>query len=93
MSGERLQRTVELVKNSPYKDRIRILTGFNFQNVGPGWADRAVQQLDADLKAGAVGIGEIMLERDRVPFLRHHAARLHEAIRQPDVIELDGAPQ
>jgi len=60
MSGERLQRTVELVKNSPYKDRIRILTGFNFQNVGPGWADRAVQQLDADLKAGAVGIGEIM---------------------------------
>jgi hypothetical protein len=60
MSGERLQRTIELVKNSPYKDRIRILTGFNFQNVGPGWADRAVQQLDADLKAGAVGIGEIM---------------------------------
>ena len=60
MSGERLQRTVELVRNSPYKDRIRILTGFNFQNVGPGWADKAVQQLESDIKAGAVGVGEIM---------------------------------
>jgi predicted TIM-barrel fold metal-dependent hydrolase len=60
MSGERLARTIELIKSSPYKDRIRILTGFNFQGVGPGWGAKAVQQLEADLKAGAVGIGEIM---------------------------------
>jgi uncharacterized protein len=60
MSGERLQRTIELVRNSPYKDRIRILTGFDFRNVGPGWADKAVKQLESDIKAGAVGIGEIM---------------------------------
>jgi predicted TIM-barrel fold metal-dependent hydrolase len=59
-SGEPLQRALDLVKNSPYKDRIRILTGFNFQNVGPGWAATAVQRLEADVKAGAVGVGEIM---------------------------------
>ena len=59
-SGEALQRSLDLVKNSPYKDRVRILTGFNFQNVGPGWAAKAVQQLEADVKAGAVGVGELM---------------------------------
>jgi len=31
----------------------------NFQNVRPGWAERAVAQLEADVAAGAVGIGEI----------------------------------
>jgi uncharacterized protein len=36
-----------------------VLTGINFQNVGPGWAQRAVAQLEADVAAGAVGIGEI----------------------------------
>jgi predicted TIM-barrel fold metal-dependent hydrolase len=41
------------------KDRVRILAGIDFRNVGPGWADGAVKQLDADVAAGAVGIGEI----------------------------------
>jgi predicted TIM-barrel fold metal-dependent hydrolase len=27
--------------------------------VGPGWAQHAVQQLDADIRAGAVGVGEV----------------------------------
>jgi predicted TIM-barrel fold metal-dependent hydrolase len=35
------------------------LTGIDFRNVGPGWAERAVAQLEADAAAGAVGIGEI----------------------------------
>ena len=48
-----------LIQNSPYKDRVRVLAGVNFSGVGPGWAERATQQLEADLKAGAVGIGEI----------------------------------
>jgi predicted TIM-barrel fold metal-dependent hydrolase len=60
MSGDRLQRALEVIKNTPSKDRVRILTGFNFQNVGPGWAEKAIQQLEADVKAGAVGVGEIM---------------------------------
>jgi predicted TIM-barrel fold metal-dependent hydrolase len=59
MSGERLQRAVEVVRASPYKDRVRMMTGISFQNVGPGWAEKAVAQLEADVAAGAVGVGEI----------------------------------
>jgi predicted TIM-barrel fold metal-dependent hydrolase len=59
MSGDRLVRTIASVKSSPMKDRVRILAGINFNNVGPGWAQKAVAQLDADVAAGAVGVGEI----------------------------------
>lgn len=59
MSGERLQRALDVVRASPHKDRVRILTGINFQNVGPGWAEKAIAQLEADVKAGAVGVGEV----------------------------------
>jgi predicted TIM-barrel fold metal-dependent hydrolase len=41
------------------KDRVRVLAGVNFRDVGPGWAARAVAQLDSDIAAGAVGVGEI----------------------------------
>ncbi len=59
-SGEQLQRTLALIAASPQmKDRVRVLTGFDFRNVGPGWAERAVAQLEADAAAGAVGVGEI----------------------------------
>ncbi len=59
LSGERLQRTIDLVRSSAQKDRVRVLAGINFNNVGPGWAERAIAQLEADVKAGAVGVGEI----------------------------------
>jgi predicted TIM-barrel fold metal-dependent hydrolase len=59
LSGDRLTRAVDVIRNSPHKDRVRILTGVNFSGVGPGWAEKAIAQLEADLKAGAVGIGEI----------------------------------
>ena len=59
-SGETLKRQLALVAASPkMKDRVRILTGIDFRNVGPGWAEKAVAQLEADVAAGAVGIGEI----------------------------------
>jgi uncharacterized protein len=59
-SGETLARQVALVRESPtMRDRVRILAGVNFQSVGPGWAERAVAQLERDVAAGAVGIGEI----------------------------------
>lgn len=59
-SGEALRRQLALVAASPkMKDRVRILTGIDFRSVGPGWAEKAVAQLDADVAAGAVGIGEI----------------------------------
>lgn len=60
VSGEALKRQVALVKASPtMRDRVRILAGIDFRNVGPGWAEKAVAQLEADVAAGAVGIGEI----------------------------------
>jgi uncharacterized protein len=60
MSGDALARTVALVRASPrMRDRVRILAGIDFRNVGPGWAEKAVAQLEADVKAGAVGVGEI----------------------------------
>jgi len=59
-SGDRLKDQIARVKASPkMKDRIRFLTGIDFRNVGPGWAEKAVAQLEADVAAGAVGIGEI----------------------------------
>lgn len=60
LSGERLQRAVAAARASPQmKDRVRMLAGIDFRNVGPGWADKAVAQLRADVAAGAVGVGEI----------------------------------
>jgi len=60
VSGDNLKRTIATINSSPaMKDRVRVLAGINFQNVGPGWAQRSVAQLEADVVAGAVGIGEI----------------------------------
>ena len=60
LSGDRLKSVLAAVAASPaMKDRVRILAGINFRNVGPEWAAGAIKQLDADLAAGAVGVGEI----------------------------------
>ncbi|HUF50811.1 MAG TPA: amidohydrolase family protein [Longimicrobiales bacterium] len=60
LTGERLRQTVAAVRAAPdMRDRVRVLTGIDFRNVGPGWADNAVRQLEADIAAGAVGVGEI----------------------------------
>jgi uncharacterized protein len=60
LSGARLKTALDAVRASDkMKDRVRILAGINFQNVGPGWAEKAIAQLDADVAAGAVGVGEI----------------------------------
>lgn len=60
LSGERLQRAVTAIRASPrMKDRVRVLAGVDFRNVGPGWAEKAVKQLESDIAAGAVGIGEV----------------------------------
>ena len=61
ISGDKLAKAMAALRATPaMTDRVRILTGIEFKGVGtPGWADRAVAQLEADVKAGAVGIGEI----------------------------------
>lgn len=58
-SGERLTQLLDVINASPHKDRFRVFTGVDFRDVGPGWADKAVAQLEADIKAGAVGVGEV----------------------------------
>ena len=58
-SGERLTQVLTVINGSPYKERFRVFTGVDFRDVGPGWAAKAVAQLEADVKAGAVGVGEV----------------------------------
>ena len=59
MNSERVTRTIGLVNASPLKGRVAVFAGIDLQNVGPGWKERAVARLEADVKAGAVGVGEI----------------------------------
>ena len=58
-SGDGLTQVLDVVRNSAHKDRFRVLAGIDFNNVGPGWGAKAVARLEADVKAGAAGIGEI----------------------------------
>lgn len=61
MTGDRLMTSMAVVNASPtMKDKVRIFTGVSFRGVGePGWAAAAVKQLEDDVAAGAVGIGEV----------------------------------
>jgi len=60
VSGDRLRQAMANINASPHRDRFRVMTGIDFNGVGtPGWADRAVRQLEEDVALGAVGIGEI----------------------------------
>ena len=60
LSGDQLKTAVAAIRASPkMKDRVRVLAGISFQNVGPGWAEKAIKQLETDIAAGAVGVGEI----------------------------------
>ena len=58
-SGERLTRQIETVRAAGYADRFVFFTTVNLRNVGPGSGARIAAQLEADVAAGAVGIGEI----------------------------------
>src|SRR5690242_12234116 len=59
-SGDRLVQSIAAIKNTPYKNRMVMFSNINFQNVGPGYGQRMAQQLEADVKNGALGLGEIM---------------------------------
>jgi predicted TIM-barrel fold metal-dependent hydrolase len=60
LSGSELRDALAAIRSSDaMKDRVRVLAGIDFGNVGPGWAEQAIKQLDADVAAGAVGVGEI----------------------------------
>jgi predicted TIM-barrel fold metal-dependent hydrolase len=59
-SGDRLVQSIAAIKNTPNKDRMVMFTNINFQGVGPGYGQRMAQQLETDVKNGALGLGEIM---------------------------------
>jgi predicted TIM-barrel fold metal-dependent hydrolase len=60
VSGSELRGAIAAIRASEaMKDRVRVLAGIDFNDVGPGWAEQAIKQLDADVAAGAVGVGEI----------------------------------
>ena len=58
-SGERLTRQIEAVRAAGYANRFVFFTRLNLRNVGPGSGARIAAQLETDVGAGAVGIGEI----------------------------------
>lgn len=58
-SGHRLTQQLAAVGASKYKNRFVFFTGLNLRDVGPGSGARIAAQLEADVKSGAVGIGEI----------------------------------
>ncbi len=59
-TGDRLVQSIAAIRNTPYKDRMAMFTNINFNNVDAGFPQRIVQQLEADAKNGALGVGEIM---------------------------------
>lgn len=60
VTGDRLRQALDAVEASPHPERFRVMAGIDFDGVGtPGWAEQAARQLDEDLSAGAVGVGEI----------------------------------
>src|SRR5215210_5199181 len=56
-SGDRLRQGVDALRASKYKDRMVLFANVNFREaVGPGFGAKAAAQLDADIKAGAMGL-------------------------------------
>src|SRR5262245_62537578 len=55
-SGSRLKQGVDAIHASKYKDRMVLFANVNFSGVGPGFGQKAAQQLEADIKAGAMGL-------------------------------------
>jgi len=60
VSGDRLVRAIAALRASPNGARVTQFTTIDFRDVGPGWGERAARQLEADVAAGALGVGEIM---------------------------------
>jgi len=58
-SGNRLTRQIKAVHAAGYADRFVFFTTLNLSDVGPGSGARIAAQLETDVAAGAVGIGEI----------------------------------
>jgi predicted TIM-barrel fold metal-dependent hydrolase len=58
-SGDRLKQQLDGISASGHTDRFAMFTSVNWGSIGPGFGARAAAQLEADIKAGARGLGEI----------------------------------
>jgi uncharacterized protein len=59
-SGARLRETLDIARAAGHADRVVMFANIDFRQVGPGFGRRAAAQLEADVQAGALGLGEIM---------------------------------
>ncbi len=59
-TGDRLVQAIDAIKKSPNRDRMVMWSNISFRTMTPGFGQKAAQQLEADVKAGALGLGEIM---------------------------------
>ena len=59
VSGDRLKQQLDAIAASGHKDRFVVFTSVNWRGIKPGFGVAAAQQLEADIKAGALGLGEI----------------------------------
>ncbi len=58
-SGERLINQINAVREAGHEDRFVFFASLDFRDVEPGSGARIAAQLEEDVRAGAVGIGEI----------------------------------
>jgi predicted TIM-barrel fold metal-dependent hydrolase len=58
-SGERLKGSLDAIAASGHAARAVMFATTSFRDVGPGWGAKAAAQLEADVKSGALGVGEI----------------------------------
>ena len=62
MSGDRLKRVMDTLRASPkMKDRVRVLTGISFQNVGPGWAEKSARALVSARASPTARVSSLMM--------------------------------
>jgi predicted TIM-barrel fold metal-dependent hydrolase len=54
---ERIKEKVDAINASPYKDRFRVFANVNWEGAGgPGWEQKALADLRASVKNGAIGL-------------------------------------
>jgi len=58
--SDSIPQALEAIRASRYKERFVMFTGLDLQDVRPGSGAVLAARLEADVKAGAVGVGEIM---------------------------------
>lgn len=59
LRGEGLREALRVIRESAHGDRFRVLAGLDLSGVGPGWGEAAARQLEEDIRAGAIGLGEV----------------------------------